>query len=80
MLLAPKLQNIASLKDDPEDHSHRAHHAHTEWLKQRAFSSAFKGNALLNKTAHVCVDVAGPKTGTRLTHGCGIILNTFSPV
>lgn len=35
MLLPPKLENIASLKDDPEERSHRTHHAHTEWLKHR---------------------------------------------
>lgn len=79
MLLAPKLGDIASLKDDPEDHSH-VHHAHTEWLKHRAYSSDFKGNTCLNKTAHIHADVAGPKMGTGLIHGCGIILDTVSPV
>ena len=68
MHLAPKLENIVSLKDDPEDHSDRTHHAHTEWLKHRAYSSDFKGNTRLNKTAHVHADVAGPKMGTGLTH------------
>jgi len=80
MLLAPKLENIASLKDDPEDHSHRAHHAHTEWLKHRDYSSDLQGNTRPNNTAHVHADVAGPKMGIGLTHGCGIILNAACPV
>lgn len=79
MLLAPKLENIASLKDDPEDRSHRAHHAHIEWLKHGVYSGDLKGNMRLNKTARVHADVAGPKTGTGLTPGWGIILNTVFP-
>lgn len=69
MLLAPKLVDIVNLKDDPEDHNHRANHAHTEWLKHRAYSSDLTENTRLNKTAHIHADVAGPEMGTGLTHG-----------
>lgn len=51
MLLASKVENIAKSKDDPEDHSQRAHDAHTEWHKHSAYSSDFKGTIYLNKTA-----------------------------
>lgn len=61
MLLAPKLENIASLKDDREDHSRKAHHAHNEWLKHGAYFRYFKGDACLTKTAHVPANVAGLK-------------------
>lgn len=44
MLLASKVENIAKSKNDPEDHSQRAHDAHTEWPKHRAYSSDFKGH------------------------------------
>lgn len=46
MVLAPELESIAGLKNDSEDHSHRAHYAHTKWLKHRAYSSDYKKEQL----------------------------------